>query len=67
MVKIWGSHHCGLGFISQSGNHTTYLLVVILWWLSVAVMLKAMLLIFQIPAGSSMVDIFQWSFQSQTD
>ena len=40
------------GFISWSGNHTTRLLVVILWWLHVAVMLKAMPPIFQIPAGS---------------
>ena len=41
------------GFIRGSGNHTTCLSVFILWWLHVAVMLKATRLGFQIPAGSS--------------
>ena len=66
-VKIWNSQCCGLGFISRSGNHTTHPLVVILWWLCVAVMLKAMSLVFQIPAGSPMVDRFQGSLQTKTD
>lgn len=55
------------GFLSWSGNHTTHLPVVTLWWMRVAVMLKAMPLIFQIPAGSPVVDRFQRSFQSKTD
>ena len=57
----------GPKFISLSGTHTTHLLVVILWWLYVAVMLKAMPPVFQIPAGSPLVDKFQWSFQTKTD
>ena len=32
-----------------------------------AVMLKAMSSVFQIPAGSPMVDRFQWNFQTKTD
>ena len=39
----------------------------ILWWLHVAVMLKAISLGFQIPAGSPMVDRFQQLFQTKTD
>ena len=35
--------------------------------LRVAVMLKAMPLVFQIPAGSPMVDRVQWCFQTKTD
>ncbi|WP_212567427.1 hypothetical protein, partial [Escherichia coli] len=52
-------------FVSQSGNHTTHLLVVILWQLHIAVMLKAEPLIFQTPTGSPVVDRFQWSFQTK--
>ena len=42
-------------------------MVVILWWLCVAVMLKVVPPVFQIPAGSPMVDRFQQSFQTKTD
>ena len=52
------------GFVSWSGNHTSRLLVVILWQLRVAVMLTAMPPVFQIPTRSPMVDSFQWSFQT---
>ena len=41
--------------------------VVILWWLHVAMMVKAIPPVFQIPAGSPMVDRFQRSFQTKTD
>ena len=54
-------------FISQAGTHTTQLSVVVLWQLCVARMLEAMMLVFQIPAGSPMVDRFQWGFQTKTD
>ena len=54
-----------LGFVSESGNHTTRLSVVTLWLLSVAVMLKAMPQLFQIRAGSLLVDGFQQSFQTR--
>ena len=53
-------------FISQSENHTTCLSVVILWLLCVAVMMKAMPLVLQIPAGAPMVHRFQGSFQTKT-
>ena len=56
-----------LGFVSWSGTHTTSLSIVILWWLHVAVMLKAIPRGFQIPAGSPMVDRFQQSFQTKID
>ena len=46
------------GFVSQSGNHTTQLSVVILWQVHVAVMLKAMPLGFQIPAGHPWWTVF---------
>ena len=51
----------------RSGNRTILLLVVKLWRLPVAVMLKAMPLVSQIPAGKPMVDRFQQSFRTQTD
>ena len=35
--------------------------------LHVAVILKAMPPVFQIPAGSPVVDRFQWSLQTETD
>ena len=53
------------GFLSQSGNHITHLSVVTLWWFHVAVMLKAVPSVFQIPAESPMVDRFQRSFQTR--
>ena len=66
MRKLCCSHHCGLGPLLVREPH--YQSVVILWWLPVAVilktmavMLKAMPLVFQISAGSPMVDSFQWS------
>ena len=43
------------------------LLVVIWWWPCVAVMLKAMPWLFQIQAGSPVVETFQQSFQTKTD
>ena len=55
------------GSVSPSGNQTTHLSVVRLWWLHVAVMLKALPLRFQIPAGSPVVDGFQQSFRTKTD
>ena len=64
-VKSQRSYCCGPGFVSWSGIHTTLLLVVTLWCLHVAMMLKAMPLVFPIPAGSPMVDRFQWNFQTR--
>ena len=59
VVTIWHSHCLAW--------HPTYLLAVILWWLHVAMILKAMPLVFRTPAGSPMVDWFQWRFQTKTD
>ena len=67
VVKIRRSPFRGLGFLSWLGNHTTCLSFVTVWWLCVVMMLKAMPLLFQIPAGSPMVDRFQQSFQTKTD
>ena len=58
-----GSNRWGLEATFWSGNDTTCLMVVIVWWLHVAVTLKAVPTGFQIPAGSARVDRFQWSFQ----
>ena len=58
VVTIWWSH---------GSCPTLHLSVVRLWQLPVAVMLKAMPPVFQIPAGSPMVDRFLRSFQTKTD
>ena len=55
----------GPRFISWSGIHISYLWGVTLWWLCVAVMLKAVPLGFQIQAGSPMADRLQQSFQTR--
>ena len=63
VVKIQCSHSHNQGSLPVREPH----LSVILWRLSVAVMLKAVPPVFQIPAGSPMVDRFQQSFQTKTD
>ena len=66
VVKIQCSHHCSPGSFQVKEPHH-HLLLVILWRLHVAGMLKALPLGFQMPAGSPMVDRFPWSFQTKTD
>ena len=59
---IWCSHHHDRPRTSQ---RATLSVIVILWQLCVAVMLKAMPLV--CPAGLPMLERFQWSFQAMTD
>ena len=57
VVKIQRIHH-HTWIISPTGNYTTHLLVAVLWRLCVAVMLKAMPPLFEMPVGSLVVDRF---------
>ena len=57
VVKARRSHRCGPGLCPSQGT-TPPACLVILWWLRVAGVLKAVSLGFQIPAGSPMVDRF---------
>ena len=66
MVKIWCSHCQRPEFVSCSENQIIYLLVVILRQLRVTMILKAVPAVFQISAGSPMVDKCQQSFQTKT-
>ena len=61
MVKTRRSHRRGPGLFPGQGTTPS----VCAWRLHVAVMLKALPLVLQIPAKSSTVDRFQWSFQTR--
>ena len=64
MIKIWRSRRWALGLFPSQGT-TPPVCWLSYWQLCVAVVLKAMTLVFQIPAGSSMVDGFQQNFQTR--
>ena len=59
-VKVWCSHHHSQGLFPSQGTTPPCDLSVVIWWrLHLAVILKAMPLVFQISAGSPLVDRFQ--------
>ena len=62
-VQIWHSHAMAwFCFLVREPHHPSLSCYTV-----VAVVLKAMPLVFQIPAGSPMVDRFQQSFQTKAD